>query len=361
MASASMHWNRATSLAIAAVLATGCASRSLYSEVGEDFSSGYEAAGNIIGDSLSTAIRDTRRLAVIHYIQSGDSDFNLNSSDIDGSFRRFVCAGTGLYPNQHKALEVLGAYRRIIADLSSEPSDEIGALWSSINRLRQPQGPLKFEEAEPNAFQSCLQTLEAPIVPPKGEPIEAIDREAPPVFAAYNSFSALVDAVKALAVKSLQQIDEAARAKAIKQFVLENQDTVARFIGTINEDGSYNEGEIKDEVLKKALDVRRRSTLVVPYYEFTRLFSLSRSNEAADIVLQGEAVHLELDEFDTLRTIPDPRNVVRAMRQGQAELIRLANGDLSASEGWGVFRAFADALGELNEAVTGVGDAADAL
>ena len=346
----------------AMLLLSGCASRSLYSEAGAQFSKGYETAGKVVTDSLISAVRDTRQLAAVYYIQNGNSDLNLDSNEKDQSFRRYVCAGAGLYANEFKALGVLGSYRKIIADLSDEPSEEISELWASINELRKPKKPLEFEEAAPDAFDACVSSLEAPMVPPKGNTIQEFSKEGGVAsFAAYDSFKTLVGSVKIALQQGLRIADEVARAKAVKQFVHDNTETVARLIGSINEDGTHNEGVIKDETLGKALEIRRRSALVKPYYEFGSIFKFSRNSEAEKIVNQSVLVHESLDEFDKLRLYPNPSNVLKAMRENQAELIRLANGDLTVSEAWGVFTAFADALSELEDAIGGVSEASAAL
>lgn len=356
-----IYWAIAAVL-VFTVLMSGCATRSLYSDVGGQFSKGYEAAGKIVNESFETAVRDTRRLAVAHYITSGDNPDNLVSSDVDPSFRRYVCAGVGLYANQQKALTVLGAYNKMIADLSAEPSDEIGALWASIWSLRQPKKPLQFESAESGAFDTCIKGLKDPLVPPKGELIVPIVPEAlPAIFAAPESLAKLAEAAKAVATLSLKQIDEAARGKAIKEYVTASNDTVTDLIGKNLEDGSHTEGELTEGVMGRALDLRRRSALVVPYYKFTHLLSLDRKSKAHEMVDLGDQIHLALSEFDALRMRPDPRNVVAAMRASQAELIRLANGDLTTKEAWAIFKAYADTLGELEKALGDVIEAGNAI
>jgi hypothetical protein len=330
--------------------------------VGAQFSKGYEAAGNIVSESLKTAVRDTRRLAVAHYITSGDNSDNLDSLDVDGSFRRYVCAGVGFYANERKALAVIGAYNQMIADLSAEPSDEIGELWASIQRLREPQRPLGFTAAETGAFGACLDDLEEPFVPPTGVPIMEAKKEVPfAFFAAPESLKKLADAVKAAATLTLKQIDDAARAKAIKAYVTASNDTVSDLIGMHLEDGSHTEGILTDDIIKMALDLRRRSALLVPYHKFAHLLSLDRKSQAHEVAELGDEIHLALAEFDALRVRPDPRNVVAAMRASQAELVRLANGELTTKEAWAIFKAYADTLGELEKAVGDVIEAAGSI
>ena len=346
----------------AAAMLSGCATRSLYSQAGEQFSKGYEAAGNIVDAALATVVRDTRRLAVVYYLVNGDSDKNIDAANPADAFRRYACAGVGTYDNERLALGVIDIYGRMIAELSAEPSDNIVQLWASIRALRKPLQPLAYPAVEPAAFDNCIVSLDGSLVPPKGDPIVPLIRETPLVpFAAYESLGNLVDSAKAFVIAGLRIVDDAARAKAIREYVFANRETVARVIGSINEDGSHNEGEITDAALKTALDTRRRSALVSPWYQFTNMLTLDRTGAAHRIVAAGEAIHAALGEFDALRVQPDPRNVMKAVRGAQAELLRLANGELTAQEAWSIFQAYATTLQALEESLGTLTDTGKAI
>lgn len=339
---------------ITAVSACDGATRSHYAELGESFSKGYQSAADLIKENLNTARRDARRLAVVYYLVNGDDKANLETADIPQSFKRYVCAGVGRNQDLHGGLRVLDAYRKMIADLSAAPSNDLGKLWASIQKLQAPQQPLALSEPDPKAYADCISKSLEDLVPPTGEKIEIPEKEAvgiAAVFSAYEAFSKLVGALEKLAMLALKQVDEAARAKAIKDYVLANQEIVNSIIGMADENGKVTQGILNADALDDPLKRRKKSSLVVPYYAFRKMLRLDRATAGPEILQLEAAIHAALSEFDDLNQRKPPGDVVKVMRGAQAKLVALANGKISAGDAWAEFKAFAAAAKELHDAV----------
>lgn len=337
-------------MALAVVVLSGCAGgkRSLYAEAGDAFSRGFDSGREIINESLATSVRDARRLALVRYVEHGDEADNLDGRDIDRSFARYACAGMGRYAELRSALVVLNDYRQMVADLSAAPSEEIAQLWASIKRLQSPNQPLQIRQPSTNDLAQCVARLES-LVPPAGQPILPPPGEELPVAAILGAFEALaglVAAAERVAVVALQQVDEATRVRAVQAYVLDNRDTIDALIGH-PETGL---GGLSDDALEEAHRNRMVASLVGPYYRFRDLMNHDRSDRSlvADIEVE---IHDGLAEFDALYRRPHPRDIAAAMRGAQADLLRLASGELTPGEARAVFAAFAHTLKQLHGAV----------
>ena len=339
------------------------AKRSLYSEAGDAFSRGFDSGRDIINESLVTVVRDARRLALVRYLEQGDGANNLDSSDIDASFARYVCVGAGRYGELQAALSVLNEYRQMVADLSAAPSEEIGQLWASVKRLQGPRQPLQLREASPNDYALCVFRLR-PMIPPTGQAIVDPDRErrdeeftVAGILGAYEALAGLVAAAERVAVVALQQVDEAARVRAVQAYVLDNRDTIQALIG----DPETGVGGLSDAALDEAHHNRMLASLIKPYYRFRDLMSLDRTkNHSAMVDLEAD-IQSALGEFDVLYRRPHAKDIAAAMRGAQADLVRLARGELTPSEALAVFDAFALTLNQLHGAVGDLVDSAGRL
>ena len=88
---------RLVALAVALVALPGCAAPALYSRAGDSFAQGHRAAQSILASDFENTVRTRRMLAAMEYINRGADDANLNPQNVDASFGRFVCVGTGEY------------------------------------------------------------------------------------------------------------------------------------------------------------------------------------------------------------------------------------------------------------------------
>ena len=251
------------------------------------------------------------------------------------------------------ALSVTEAYGKMISDLSASPSDDLGKLWASIQKLQKPARPLALPEPNPAAYADCLKSL-GTLVPPSGEKIEVPEKEAvttAALFAAYDAVTKLVDALKKVAVRALKQVDEAARAQAIKDYVLANRATVETVIGHADAKGNVTQGILNGDALAAALERRKKSSLVVPYYTFEKMMRLDRGKARIEILKLDGETQAALAEFDDLSQRKPPKDIVKAMREAQAQLVDLANGKMGAGDAWAAFTAFATAAKALDDAV----------
>lgn len=339
---------------LAAVAACG-GNRSQYAEMGESFSKGYQSANELLQENLTTVTRDIRRLSIVYYLKNGNNSANLDAADVPQSFKRYVCSGVGRNRNLFAALKVLDSYRAMISDLSTAPSDDLGKLWASIQKLQEPNQPLALPRPDPAAYADCLASL-AKLVPPVGETIEVEGEEAVAIagiFAAYEAINKLIDALKKVAVVALKQVDEAARAKAIREFVQANKPVMDSVLGVVDAKGKITTpGLLNDAALEDLLDRRKSSALVVAYYTFDKMLKLNRTSAGHEILKLEANVHGSLAEFDGLRRRKPPEDVVKAMRATHAKLVDLANSKIGVGDAWAAFQAFAAATKALNDAVT---------
>ncbi len=348
-----------------ALLLSGCAGgqRGLYAEVGEEFSRGFASGAAIVDAGVATAVRDARRLALVHYLEHGNTPTNLDRDDIDASFVRYVCVGAGRYSELRSALSVLDEYRRMVAQLSSAPAQDVAQLWASIKKLRAPQKPLRIRETSVNDYALCVSRVAA-LIPPVGR--AAADRDEPVldeeatiagILGAYEALSALIAAAERIAALGLSQVDEAARVDAVRAYVLDNRETVDALIG----DPQSGVGGMSAAVLEQAHHNRMVAAVVAPYYRFHDLMMLDRTADRSEMVNREAEIHAALAEFDAVYAQPPPRDIAIAMRDAQEDLVRLARGELSPAEAHAVFRAFAMTLDQLHDAVGDLAGSAQRL
>jgi hypothetical protein len=332
---------RLVALAVALVALPGCAAPALYSRAGDSFAQGHRAAQSILASDFENTVRTRRMLAAMEYINRGADDANLNPQNVDASFGRFVCVGTGEYRNEAAALALLGAYGRVVGDLSRQPPDEVAALWRSIRMLQQPGAPLQVRPGAVPSYDECVSRIR-PLVPPQGKPIRdaSADRFAAGLLPAVETIEKLMAGLRKAFVVALRPFEEAARAEALRNFVRDNETNV---------------NEVFEKLTTKQVtdmqELRLRASLVVPYLEFKEMMTLDRDADAAAFAAAANRVHQSLAEFDALRHRPDHTHVLSAMKEAHGELERLASGGLTPAEATITIAGYARLLLDLELAI----------
>jgi len=327
-------------LAVVLVALPGCAAPALYARAGDSFAQGHKAAQSILASDFENTVRTRRMLSAMEYINRGADDGNLNPESVDASFTRFVCVGTGEYRNEAAALALLGAYGRVVGDLSRQPPDEVAAMWRSLRMLQQPGAPLQVRPAAVPDYAQCVGRLR-PLLPPQGKPVrDGGDRFAAGLLPAVETIDKLMAGLRKAFVVALRPFEEAARAEALRNFVRDNDANVKEVFE-----------KLTTKQVAEMQELRLRASLVVPYLEFKEMMTLDREIEAAAFAAAAQRVHQGLAEFDALRHRPDHTHILAAMQGAHGELQRLASGGLTPAEATLTIAGYARLLLDLELAI----------
>ncbi len=332
---------------------TACATRSMFLNASESFAEGYEAASGAMNEVLASNAPDRRAEAFAYYVIEGNDARNLHSQRVNESFVRYVCAGFGELHKEQATVKALRDYNRTIARISEPPSDDLGELLQSLRALNAPIAGIELPaETDPDAARkSCTDRVAADLA---YQPLEAM--AAPTIgAAAAMSLSKQLEGIEAIAeqlrealVSILKIADDAARAEALKRYILDNNDTVIDLLDTLERSGS----------VAAAWERRRKAALVVPFLRFRHaLTQLDRERDVVDILAAAEVVDAGLEPYDRLLVAGEPRVLVRRMREAQSELFRLARGDLSPEEAWAWLSVFADSVASARAALANASNA----
>jgi hypothetical protein len=351
-----------------ALSSLGCAK--LYQESGANFAKGQTGSGNAVLGAIGP-------IAHVERVRLVESSW-LDQVPEDLPFEKFACAGSGAYVNERAAVNGLKTYAEHIAAMTKEPDKNVGALWKSITTKRP-------EMLEPPAAAGDREALcRALVTELLGAPSKGLEVESGALLA-LEALPKLIAALDKMAVSALTMVDEAKRGAALKQYVTASKETVNALLGalTLTDDnlveycvGDRLEGPICKPFLERApttIDgafVRRRwAALRLPYYRFTALSTLQAGvlpeartvEQKRDILAEATAAHLELADFDALWHAESPAKLVQVMSLAQADLERLASGELSKAEYWQLAKAFAQTVKDIREGYAETRTQIDAL
>lgn len=326
-------------LVIMSMLAmSGCAS--IYKETGDAFGKGQVEASKIVTANLDAQKKARRMLAIRQYIDKGYRNENITRNQPE-SFARYACAGEGDYYFQRSGLGVLNSYKSMIAEITKSPDENIGALWKSIQKNRESRAPLTRPAEEKSALAQCTK-LVTELLRDGGMDLAPLRPEVVSgAIVELDGLKSLVDAIEKVVIAGFRIVDEAARARALREFVKQNEGLID---SVLNKD-------LSDEALESAYRRRLRASLVLAYEELRTLYRLDPKTQPDQIARVGQRTHEALGEFDTLRIEASPQEVAKVMREAQKKLIALANGEISAKEAWAALKSFADMLKNMNDAV----------
>lgn len=314
-------WQWIALLTITAIaLLNGCAgTRDLYSQAGKTFAEGYGVATTAIDHELANITSSRRLLLASDYFQG-------NPDNTDRAFAEFACAGAGAALDVRRELAALKAYHETIASLSELSPEEISGLIKSIATVPKPleqtgpsesAGPanpdaLRF--AEELGFRVCTMYVQRNIppssdgvIPPKT--IKPILEFEATLFQVQKGYALIKDVI----VLILKSVDDAARVAKLRTYVQESKDEIEGILQNIGNSSS----------LRTAFEIRKRASLVQPYYRFKELLQIP-STEPDRKLVALEKTRLSLAEFDRLREKQHPPDVVGVMRKAQTELDRIA-------------------------------------
>jgi hypothetical protein len=355
-------------LLLVAVTTTGCATTtpSLYQASGTAFSKGYTEANTAISAAIARAPSTLRIQQVQDQFVAGNGTYPQVTAATVTAFAKYVCLGTNSMQQERSALTLLSAYQAHIKDLTTDPSQSIGAVWADIQKNGAPAQPLELKV--PGADNDCVDEVTFLSTKTTVDTGEA----ALPIFALYSAISTLITGLENAVVKTLDVVDDKVRAEALHAYIDKNRDQINDVL-----DNKLQMVDSKAQIMCKDVTIApckafknppntidgallraKWAALRLPLYAYSELTTqspaLRTGGQYAEILILAKQMDDGIDGFQNLRAQPGPSNVVASMKKAEADLERLADGKATPSETWAALKAFADQLAAARTAITQV-------
>lgn len=348
----------------------GC-SASLYKPAISTFGEGYTSANHTIITAAGALDRVSQRRILEDQLYPDEAP---NETTLNG-FANFVCRRSGLLDHTRKSMATLAAYDHVLTTINTAPKEDIKSLaesiyknWEAEPALLPQQLTLPVEEDCRNDVKTLVKLHTSTI--PYIAPIALV--------AALEGAKTVVDAANKLVVGILTITDDAVRGEKIRKYVKDSDPTVKAALGVMT--GPNNDIKALCQTMvppvrvcktpggPTALDgahiLRKWAALRTPWHIYSKMDEMQKKDAYKLDKLQVELMD-SLQEYVNLVTTPSAGDVGRAMANAQAELLRLANGDITAAEAWAWFNEFEkqmkqiqgeandlkDAINKLNQAV----------
>lgn len=361
----------ASVLAIAFFLLSACAGEkvSAYRGASEKAASTADKMEKIIGGAMATVHRDSRVQQLENLFIEGNRE--PNSDD----FVEFVCRGYKALPEPRAGLSVLKQYYKHVGEILKEPKAEIGALYDSIQKLNKElkDGPpeLKWPDIGKD-FERCESEV-AGLIAMRLKSINEAGIPGIDVISTLKStLETLYTAMKTVAILALKEVDDSKRDVAFTSYVLEVNMGISEAIAELKAPDTRLRTDCSFDGAEKApfcqaaangiskLDatlVRRNwAALRLPYRRYLQMADivseLREKKLYATIIQEGLKIHSALAEYQSLQAVPAPSKVIAQIEKGQAEMLRVANGDFKRSEWVAMLKARATHLEEIFKAIT---------
>lgn len=216
-------------------IAFGCLSISIagcgtiYSDVINEFDKGVTTSKQVIVERAAALDEVKRRKSI--EIEFYDVESQPINEDKLKNFVSLVCASSDYLIKQREALAGIDAYNALLKKTNEKPKEEIGALFGSIvDNWNRPES-LKPRDASPRTTSRCSEEVRT-LVTMKYEDVPEIAPVA--AFAAFESFSAMVNAAKKITVVTLGMADDYVRGKKLKGIIIENKDVMKKAFDALN-------------------------------------------------------------------------------------------------------------------------------
>lgn len=338
---------------LAMVFTLGACSQTTYVKSIENFATGTKTATQIAADEARLAIQTRRSLGVLCYVEDPNCDkrFNIDPSEPEQSFQRFVCAGKGVYEKQLTSLAELNQYADVLSRLAQTPKDKEGVLSraSTIKSLLQPPPSIQNtssargngKEDELNKqYEDCINNVSS-LLPLKGRTlVPAPDEIAPALLAIPAIYKAAQDALD----KAGSIIESWARAAAINNYVENNKAAVNSNLTDLQ----------SNDWLGKAYQDRKSVAIAEPFLRFRSLLKmpLNTDKDKLAVIDEGGSLNKALAQYDELRSVEPGILAMKSAQLAQADLERLVSGKLNADETWQIFSDFVENMKSLADAVS---------
>lgn len=295
-----------------------------FTKASNEFGKGLVNTKNLFTNEIKQGNRVIRMNAIQYHLVNGPVNHNLDPTDIKKSFSRFVCYGQMVYVAEMEAIKSLESYGKFIADLSKAPVEDKKKLWKSIKDIRSKSSKvsdfkdMEYDEFRRQEVKKCMQNMSS-MVPPHGESLSP-NPDIPEILpfiataiAGYEALKVFIEALDKVLVAGLQIADAQLRAKALQEFIL-NEDKA----------GKVREAFVVLTDIDKAFEARKRASLIVPFNQFEALLVVDHRNEKMKILKIGEGLIGNLEEFDTISRQNPPSEGLVALREAHGKLVELA-------------------------------------
>lgn len=350
-----------------------------YVKVGKDFGEAIEAA------NTSVKLLGDQRLKVgrVAYANNLLVRGEAFAQTVEKAFVNFVCSGAGALATERGTLKVLGKYGKSVHDLMEKPDQDVASLWASMSSIDEKMNALKRPKIAPEASECAdevdgLLSFDFPTVPETG------------FLAALTTLKAVVAGLNDAAVAIFARVDDAARVAALRKYIESNKKIVEDLVADLDRpdtqlrilcngpsqasrpyckvyrdkpDGSEADFKLP---LPNKFDAQflwqKWASLRQPFLRFAAVapatISAKTPEGKAKAMDELMRIHRLLAEFDALRGTPSPHGVAAGIRESQNALVDVASGKVPPGTGWGVVKAWTDALGGVAD---GLGKAKDAV
>jgi len=289
---------------------------------------GFDAAVKASADAFDTELKSRPRVrrieAVEYYVQTRRVKknevriFDIDADDPQGSFARFVCAGTDDFLREKAALSFDTAYSSGLKQVLAEGDNSIGGQWSRFQALRKPiTVPGVPDGTFPKgAVAACAADLKKRLIEWKqGRPSTAVSTEAataaiPMAVAAYKAIAALIQT-------GLTAYNDMAAKERFVKYVNEFH---PQFETVMNND-------FKESTVADAWNRRQIASLQRPYATFLKLLLTPAKNADDDIRVRelGMLANEQLAEYDALHSSPSPVLLRNKLIGAESQLVTLVN------------------------------------
>lgn len=309
---------------ISLMLLPNCVSKKTLADLGAKYEKANQAAVDAVSVETKQVKRVRRVAAVVAYIEepSLSALSNINAKEIDESFKNFVCTGEDDFETTSAGLSFTSQYAKTVKAITAAPDDSIGGYIKALSGLKGRDAPLALPEIKKNRFDKCLNDIKDDIPPKGANAVTARKVTGLEVIAAVKAIKALIDSVQILVKDGLKMATEAQQRVTLKSFIAQNQENYQR---VLNEDLSSNE-------LKNAFDLRRQIAVAAPYYAFEDMMKLSTTTHRREIIKRAVEIDQDLAEYDAIRMLKKPADLVGQFTEINQKLQDFANGDLSRDD-----------------------------
>lgn len=329
--SACANATRSFIIVVAVAALAGCSATQFRSKDSlQSAADGFDAAVKASADAFDTELKSRARVrrveAVEYYVQTRHVKeneirvFDIDADDPQGSFARFVCAGTDDFVREKAALSFDTAYAGGLRQVLAEGDNSIGGQWSRFQALRKPITVPGIPDGTvpKNAVAACAADLKKRLIDWKqGRPSTAVSTEAavaaiPAAVAAYKALAALIQT-------GLTAYNDMAAKERFAKYVNEFH---PKFETVMNDD-------FKESTVADAWNRRQIASLQRPYATFRKLLltpaKISNADDDIRIRELGMLANEQLAEYDALHASPSPVLLRNKLIGAESQLVTLVN------------------------------------
>lgn len=357
----------------------GC-SKTLVKPAVDQFTTGYNAATKVVTDA-ETTLRDVgrRRALEARFYRYDKGDFDKPPLRDDAKkFADIVCVQSDSLDDKKAALATLEAYRVVLETTANEPKEDVLAILKSIRDNWASAEALRPRHTEETPKSPCLDEVQNLLKLKQDRIPELAPAAVAGAFAAFEAAKKLFQILEKVAVTGLGIADDAVRTRKISAYVKASKDVVDKALENLVEPSPKvfdlceldlkfeppcakfdSTKDVKEQPFS-ALDgvgiAAKWAALREPWHTYLAMKAASdgyalglKGQHKPDVASlrylldkQQTELAMQIVRYRTMASTATPGDVARAMRKAQNDLVRLAQGDITAGEAWAVLKDFAD-------------------